>query len=147
MKLNRTFGLSLLGASLALAGCSVWDPYVRAPELVDYKYAGTVSLLYGDLPAAIDAAQAQRNAYAKAAGEQSEFRNALALIGVPAAGAATFLGITSTSGASRDFIAGTAIGLAALFGVGDYFYSGPRRRVYLEGSHTDTTAAKRWAKE
>jgi hypothetical protein len=83
------------------------------------------------LPAAIDYANGVRDAYQCAVGQQSMFRNGLAITAVSLAGAALGLGIT---GGATEVITGLGVGGASAFGLGTLLYSDARQRVYLAGS-------------
>jgi hypothetical protein len=88
---------------------------------------------YGDLPGAIDYANAMRSAYYDAVGDQEKLRSGLALTLIPIAATALYLGLTH---GSTDAVAGLATGGAAAYGLGTFFLNEPRERVYLQGSLT-----------
>ncbi len=153
----RTTGKLLSVALLALSGCSLFDPHPRASEMEwSFRYGkpqGSVTDqdregngapvapefdFAGDLPQAIDDANAQRLAYLQAGDEQSYARNAgsLALVGLSAA--ALFLGITGESGGTRDAIAGLGVAGAGLLGLGFATVSTPRQRLYYEAARVIT---------
>lgn len=122
----------------ALGGCAgIMDPYPEADALKNYKMAeqptGTDKLA-GRLPAAIDAATAQGQAYTQAARNQSVARNVGALALVGGAATALYLGITSDSGGNRDAITAIGIAGASLLGLDQFFLSKPRQALYFKGA-------------
>lgn len=115
-----------------LSGCSILNPHVSprvARPTPTTVQDGTVVAV--TLPAAIDYANGVRDAYHCAVGEQSMFRNGLAITAVSMAGAALGLGIT---GGATEVITALGVGGASAFGLGTLLYSDARQRVYLAGS-------------
>lgn len=131
----RVVAAGMIGA-LALSGCaSLYNPHVRPPD--DKRTAALIdpdAKFQGTLPKAIEYANLQRDLYYNAVGDQSRLRSTLALTLAPLTAVALYLGITSSSGFSRDVIAGLGIGGATFFGLGTFFESKTRQKVYLEGS-------------
>lgn len=116
-----------------LQGCSLFNPHVGS-DITRPQVTADKSNFAGSLPEAIDYANDFRKAYYKAVGEQSKLRNGLALTLVPISATALFLGITSSSRASRDAITALGITGASAFALGAQFESNWRQRIYLAGS-------------
>jgi hypothetical protein len=122
---------AVLAASLGLAGCSLWNPQVggdiELPKLADngIPFAGGVDR-------AIDGALQLDQEYFDAVGDQAKLKSTLALLAIPASAAALYFGITGD--ASREVITGLATGTAGLLGLGVFFESSERDKVYLAGS-------------
>jgi hypothetical protein len=119
--------------SLSLTGCSLWNPYVgsdiQRPAITD---AAAPIEFAGGAAAGIDYANKWRSAYYDAVGDQVKMKNGIALVAIPAAATAVYLGISGNS--TREVIAGLATGTAGLLGLGTYFESSDREKVYLAGS-------------
>ena len=144
--LRRKIIATGLVCSLSLSGCAgIFDPHPRASEMTDFRFAPSSEDskdskdseqksrgldFHGDLPKAIDDANAQRQAYLAAGDNQSYATNFGALSLVGASAAALFLGVTSTSDFSRDAITALGIGGAGLLGLGSFYLSKPRQRLY-----------------
>lgn len=141
----RRISYALVGAIYLLtSGCASYlNPYPEAPELQGYVYGtppvgtsgGEGSAKFaGRLANAIDVANAQRLTYIEAARQQSVTRQigAVALTGMSAA--ALFLGITSDSRASRDFITGAGIAGAGMLALDSFVLSRPRQALHLRAA-------------
>ncbi|MEO3429508.1 hypothetical protein AAFN88_11655 [Pelagibius sp. CAU 1746] len=88
----------------------------------------------GSVAAAIEHAEAWRTTYYRAVQESEYLKSATALALIPISAAALYLGITSTSGASRDVITGLGIGGASLFTAANYLSAPTANQIYLAGS-------------
>lgn len=130
---SRSTGLTVLIA-LAVSGCAL-NPYVHlpSPEADSSKIGNS---LYGELPQAIDRANSYRDAYYKAAAEQSVLKNSIGLSIIPLSASALYLGFASS--ANSELAAGLGLGAAGLFGLGNFLYSAPRQAVYLHGARAVT---------
>lgn len=122
-----------------LSGCSIINPHVSPrgdrPRLVRQQFAADDKRQntadHAALSEAIDYANRVRDAYHRAVGQQSMFRNGLAITAVSMAGAALGLGIT---GGATEAITALGVGGASAVGLGTLLYSDARQRVYLAGS-------------
>lgn len=131
-----------LTACLALAsgGCSLLNPYVRAPEL-DAGDAGAAGLPASDRPhnrallAAVKVAAAQRKAYYDAVSDRAKLRNGMPLLLVPLGAAALYKGLSSPGGEStRRILLQEGLVGASIYGVGSYYTSSAREQTYLAGA-------------
>gem|GEM_PF-4907896 len=132
-------GLVAAAASCLLlqSGCSsVFEPYPQL-ELSDKRpkfLENDTTTLAGDLPAALDYADEARQALYDRVDDQAKLRNGLALALVPVGATALFLGITGSSNAIQDVIAGLGIGGAALFGLGSFYTDRQKDLIWIAGS-------------
>src|SRR5687767_11403121 len=91
-----------------LAGCSVFNPHVRPSGAENTKMLPAGVPFAGGMSEAVDYADKWRWEYYDAVGNDSEFRNAIALSLIPIGAAALFFGVTGIS--TTDVIAGLGIG-------------------------------------
>lgn len=137
------------------SSCSLWNPHIGVTmaerDEINYRMKFACPIVgddgklsdkkveaispycdfYGSLPSAIEYAETLRQRYYDAVGDQSKLKNGLALALIPMGAAAVAMGI---GGGSTDVILGLAAGGAAALGVGTFFSSEPREKVYLSGS-------------
>lgn len=125
---------------VALSGCSLLNPHVRGDlSLKDLHKADAAdpnrepTEFAGDLPQAIRYADSVREGYFDAVTHQSYLRNVTGLTLLPLTATALYLGITSSSGFSRDVIAALGIGGAGLFSAGLLLENTALREIYLNG--------------
>jgi len=137
---NHRSRATALCLAFALGGCSLLDPYVRAPEL-DAAAAGAAgqqlpvagSSNYA-LAKAMAAAAAQRRAYYGAVSDRAKLRNGLPLVLVPLAGAALYRGLVDTGDSTRRILMKEGLVGASIFGLGSYYTSSSRELTYLAGA-------------
>lgn len=128
--LRRLLGVA---AVVVLGGCALFDPHPRVDELTASFATGTDGITFaGGLGEAIDAALAQREAYADAASQYSIVRNVTAVGLAGASASALYLGLVDAS--VSNVIAGLGVGAAGVFGLGQYLDSPPRQRLYFGAS-------------
>jgi hypothetical protein len=127
----------------SLSGCALFNPHVRAPELDAFRYSSQGGgepnrpnkvMFAGDLPAAIDAAEAQRRVYTNAAEVYSVLRNTtpIVLTGMGATG--LYLGITYSGDNTTRALTALGIGAASLLGLSTYLDNRPRQQLYYSAS-------------
>lgn len=126
--------------SLATSGCSLINPYLRAPQLdsTDNAAAGLPSSALPEnqaLLSAVAAAAAQRSLYYSAVGDRAKLRNGLPLALIPLGAAALYKGIAADAGTStRNLLLKEGLVGATLYGLGSYYTSTTREQVYLAGA-------------
>ena len=114
---------ALMASSLALSGCSMFDPYLEIKNADDYNKAVNFN-------EAIEYAEKYKDEYRDALGNEATFRSILG-VSLISLGAATLgLGIT---GASTTAITVTGLTGAAGFGAATWLDSTPRQRAYVLG--------------
>jgi Putative peptidoglycan binding domain len=126
----------------ALGGCSLFNPHVHEPSLMapldvssteqERERERETGQFAGDLPAAIDAANRQRERYLDAADLQSYLRNASPLIIAGLSAAALYLAIVDAG--STNTFAALGIGGATVFGLSSFYDNRPRQRLYYGGA-------------
>ena len=137
---RRPLTILLIGSiAFFQSGCSLFDPHVTPASKISLyapmtstgqPAAGHVQYA-GGVGEAIDYVNDWRSAYYQAVGEQSMLKNGVTLVVVPAAAVAGYFGITGTAG--RHVIAGLATGAAGVLGLGTFFESENRQKIYLAG--------------
>lgn len=138
---------STLATAAFLGGCAVTAPYVHEPRLMQNYYGSTpftgadgipqtqhkAKIEYaGDLPDAVDDANAQRQRYFDAAAQYGTLKSsaplAAAALGIPA----LLLGIADAG--STNLRLGLGAGSAAAVGLATFYDNQPRQLVYLGGA-------------
>ncbi len=128
---------SMATATLLLAGCvGVTDPFPHAENLEIYKISDDERKVKfaGDLPKAIDVVNDQRLEYIQGARNQSYMKTYGAIGLVALSATSLFLGITSSSRASRDAITAMGIGGASYLGLNTFLSSPPRQQLYFKAT-------------
>lgn len=119
---------AMAGLLVALSGCSLLDPYVRASELDESTDTLT-------LTAAMRLAEAQRKAYYAAVSDRAKLRNGLPLVLVPLGAAAMYKGFSGDGGEStRKLLLKEGLVGASAFGLANHFTSSVREQTYLAGA-------------
>jgi hypothetical protein len=140
---NQRLGRAVLASiavAIASSGCSLLNPYVRAPEL-ESKDSSAAGLPTSALPqnqaliSAVATAAAQRTAYYNAVSDRAKLRNGLPLALIPLSAVALYKGIASGGGAStRELLLKEGLVGAGLYGLASYYTSTTREQVYLAGA-------------
>ena len=120
-----------VASAIALSGCSILNPYVRAPQL-DAKASGQ-GTDFTRIENVIEAAEAQRVKYYAAVSERAKLRNSLPLVLLPLSSIALYRGITTSTDAGRRNVLQLGILGAAFYGTGSFYLAAPRERLYLAG--------------
>ena len=133
MMKSATAKLALVALFVPFAGCSIINPHEPLERL---EIAGSVEPAERDLPGAItmresiEHAQRAEDHLMRKIGDQSLFRNSIAITELLLAGG---LGAAALTGVSQDvLIAGSVAGVTGL-AIADWFDSTPRQRTYLLG--------------
>ncbi|HYF86452.1 hypothetical protein [Azospirillum sp.] len=148
-RVSRGLGRGPIAATVGtciMVACAPLQPMVHDSRLFGSTFEGQTTdqnggaaqgshpeiRLTGTLPAAIEAADAQRLAYLNAAAQYSALRNTTPLLAGALGATALFLGVTDTG--SKTLAQGLGLGSVATLSGAAYYDNHPRQMVYISAA-------------
>ena len=127
----RGKAVTLGAVAIMTSACTVMQPHVNVPA--DY-YASPV-VFAGDLNPQLARAKVLQQLYMDQVADETLLTNSLAVTAIPLAAAAVAVGITNPGAtATRNFLTGTGLGVAAALGVGSFLVDRRRDAIYYGGA-------------